>query len=419
MQTFRVVAVGVLAASFVAWSSSCSSGGGKPPPNPTTPVTVSITPSPQTQTVQVPQGSGPVTGTVTVPPVTPVPANATGNLTVSFLSGTNVAFARAAPQESQSFARQRDSDATLPGGPYIFEMTITAPFDFTLASVPAFTLDLGATNGSSASYVLVVENGASPTYQFTATAQISSIAFPAAQPSLTVTAGTVLTFGIALASNVPAAATVTSFTASPSSVPVAGGSVTLAWNVTGATALSIDNGVGSVTPVTTGSVTVNVAATTPFTLTATNANALTTTTADVCVAGPVTAVVTAPTSYTQCTDPFLTSIMMTNGSCAVVTITIIGFVSTMSGVGICNYSGPEDYTSANADLPFSVPPGTTKTVFDLTNGELDCCAAQPCSISLDCNDTLEWTLMTNIGPISALSEPFTVNVSNCDFATCQ
>jgi hypothetical protein len=409
MQTLRVVAVAVLAAGFVAGGSSCSSGGGGSS-KPTTPVTLTITPSPQTQTVQVPLGSGPVTGTVTVPPVTPVPSNATGNLTVSFISGTNVAAVRAAPQEPQSSLRHPGSDATLPGGPYVFQMTITAPFDFTVQSIPAFTLDLGTTNATDVSYVLVVENGSSPNYQFTTTAQNYGVSFPAMQPELTVAAGTVLTFGIALASNVPAAATVTSFTASPTSVPVDGGSVTLAWSVSGATALSIDNGVGSVTPVTTGSVMVNVTATTPFTLTATNTNALTTSTADVCAAtGPVTAVITSPASYTQCTDSFLTSIVMTNGSCAAVTINIIGFVST---AGTCGFNGPEDYTSANANLPFSVPAGATETVFDLTNGGIGCCAVQPCTIN--CNDTLEWTLMTNIGPISAPADPFTINVSGCN-----
>jgi hypothetical protein len=100
---------------------------------------------------------------------------------------------------------------------------------------------------------------------------------------------------------------------------------------------------------------------------------------------------------------------MTNGSCAAVTINIIGFVST---AGTCGFNGPEDYTSANANLPFSVPAGATETVFDLTNGGIGCCAVQPCTIN--CNDTLEWTLMTNIGPISAPADPFTINVSGCN-----
>ena len=414
MQTFRVVAVAVFAASFVACSSgSGNPDGGKGPPNPTTPVTLTISASPpQAQTTQVPQSSGPVTGTVTFPPVTTVPATTSGNLTLNFLSGTSVAFQRAVPSQPQSFARQKDSDATLAGGPFIFEMTVTAPFVFTLASVPAFDLNLGTldTDGPNAAYVLVVENGTNATYQFPTTAQNDVISFPGSSPSLTVAAGDVLTFAIALARNVPSAPTIASFTASPSSLPDGGGSVTLAWDVIGATALSIDNGVGSVTPLTTGTVTPTVTATTPFTMTAANANGMSVATASVCVAaGPVTAAITSPTSYTQCTDSFLTDIVMTNGSCQVVTITVIGFVST---AGTCGFNGPADYTSANANLPFSVDAGTTETVFHLTNGGIGCCLTQPCTIS--CNDTLEWTLTTNVGPISAAAVPFTVDVSNCN-----
>ena len=62
--------------------------------------------------------------------------------------------------------------------------------------------------------------------------------------------------------------TINSFTATPDSLPSAGGSVTLAWDVTGATALSINQSVGSVTPITTGSTVVQVSAATTVTLTA-------------------------------------------------------------------------------------------------------------------------------------------------------
>jgi hypothetical protein len=414
MELYRVVALTTLAASFVG----CSSGGKPSPVYPTTPVTLTISASPpQTQGVQVPQQSGPVTGTVSFPPVTTTPADMTGNLTVSFLSGPDVAFERVEPQQpqAQSSAGKRTSNATLAGGPYIFEMTVTGPFPFTFESVPAFTLNLGSLGTSSTAYVLVVQSGASAPFQFPITAVENALTFPGANQSLAVASGAVLTFGIALASDVPAAPTITSFVASPTSLPVDGGSVTLSWAVTGATALSIDNGVGSVSPLTTGTTSANITATTPFTLTATNANGMSLATAPVCVAGgAVTAAITSPTNYTQCTDSFLTSIVLTNASCQVVTINIIGFVST---AGTCGFNGPEDYTSANANLPFSVDAGVTATVFDLTNGEIGCCATAPCSI--DCDDTLQWTLMTNIGPISANAVPFTVNVTNCsNLPTC-
>jgi len=62
----------------------------------------------------------------------------------------------------------------------------------------------------------------------------------------------------------------------------------LSWNVTAATSLSIDQGVGSVIPVTSGSTTKAITATTTFTLTATNANGSVTATATATVSGPTT-----------------------------------------------------------------------------------------------------------------------------------
>jgi hypothetical protein len=79
-------------------------------------------------------------------------------------------------------------------------------------------------------------------------------------------------------------ASITSFTASPTTID-AGGSSTLSWSVTGAASLSIDNGVGDVTG--SSSVTVSPAATTTYTLTATNAaNASMTASATVTVNAP-------------------------------------------------------------------------------------------------------------------------------------
>lgn len=63
---------------------------------------------------------------------------------------------------------------------------------------------------------------------------------------------------------------ISNFTATPGTLPTGGGNVLLAWNVAGATSLSIDQSVGDVTGQT--SKTVAVTTTTTFTLTATNAN---------------------------------------------------------------------------------------------------------------------------------------------------
>jgi hypothetical protein len=74
--------------------------------------------------------------------------------------------------------------------------------------------------------------------------------------------------------------TITSFTASPSSLPAGGGSVTLSWDVKDATSLSVDGGVGAVIGT---SKAVSVTSSTIFTLTATNANGSATQSASVSV----------------------------------------------------------------------------------------------------------------------------------------
>ncbi len=83
--------------------------------------------------------------------------------------------------------------------------------------------------------------------------------------------------------------TINSFTATPTNLPAGRGSVSLAWSVTGATSLSIDQSVGAVTPVNTGSTPVNITTTTTFTLSATGSSGTSTKTAQVTVAaGPAT-----------------------------------------------------------------------------------------------------------------------------------
>lgn len=123
--------------------------------------------------------------------------------------------------------------------------------------------------------------------------------------------------------------TINSFTATPT-LPAGGGTTTLAWNVTGATSLSIDQGVGSVTPLTTGSTTKAITATTTFTLTATNA------------AGNVTATATTTVA-------------------TVTTITVSGKVIDFFGQGAAGLAvkiGSTTVTTAG-DGTFSIPNVTT------------------------------------------------------------
>jgi hypothetical protein len=71
----------------------------------------------------------------------------------------------------------------------------------------------------------------------------------------------------------PAGPTIHSFTATPTTLPDGGGTVTLAWSVDDADSLAIDPGVGAVTG---DSVDVSLTATTTYTLSATNADGTTT-----------------------------------------------------------------------------------------------------------------------------------------------
>ena len=199
--------------------------------------------------------------------------------------------------------------------------------------------------------------------------------------------------------------TIVSFSATPASLPADGGTVTLAWDVTGASTLSIDNGVGAVSPATTGSTTALVTAATTFTLSATDSSGTTTETAAVCVtSGPVTAVTTTPATFDVCNAPFTSSISLTNGSCDTVNVT---------GVTLATPAGTECEANADYTLSASVPPGATAVVFNLTNGVVACCATQPCSVS--CTETNpNWVLSTSIGDVNAPGNTWSVDLMDCN-----
>lgn len=138
-------------------------------------------------------------------------------------------------------------------------------------------------------------------------------AYDAANNSTTSSPVTV-TVNIAPAAGAPV---ITSFSADPANLPAGGGSVTLAWEVTGATTLSIDQGVGDVTGLTQKPV--EVTASTTFTLTATN------------VAGSVTA------------DASIT-VNPTPGTTGSLTVTIDGLPEDLEAA--VTVSGPAGYSQA-------------------------------------------------------------------------
>ena len=197
---------------------------------------------------------------------------------------------------------------------------------------------------------------------------------------------------------------ITSFTATPASLPMGGGTVTLAWNVTGATSLSINQGVGAVSPATTGSTTASVTAATAFLLSATNAAGTVTATASVCVSGAVSLAVTGPSSYT-CGALFEAQFAVTNGSCDTLTVTSIDLVDIVNS-GTCSASAPSSYSPTTA----SVPAGETVTVLNLQTSAFCCTPGPTCSAV--CSSTTDVSVATSAGSLTA-DAGYTIDLMNC------
>lgn len=197
---------------------------------------------------------------------------------------------------------------------------------------------------------------------------------------------------------------ITSFTATPASLPAGGGSVALAWDVTGATSLSINQGVGVVSPTTTGSATASVTATTTFTLSATNTAGTVTATASACVDGAVTLTVEGPSSYT-CGALFQAQFTVMNGSCEDLTVTSIELADIVNS-GMCVASAPSTYSPTTA----TVPAGATVTVLNLQTSAFCCTPGPTCSVT--CSSTSDYTVATSAGTLTA-DAGYTIDLMDC------
>ena len=159
----------------------------------------------------------------------------------------------------------------------------------------------------------------------------------AANANGTVTATTAVSVGAL------AAPTITSFSATPASLPVGGGAVTLNWATTGTATLTIDNGVGVVTGT---SKVVNVTANTTFTLTASNASGSPTQQTSVVVA----------TSTDRFVDP--TAGLDTNSCAQAAPCLTVAKAMTGAPAGSTVYLADGSY-SANTQPDAIVPDGVT------------------------------------------------------------
>ncbi len=153
------------------------------------------------------------------------------------------------------------------------------PTSFTVGNSTTLQWNVtGATNlsldngiGAVAGNSLVVTPPSTGTWTYTLTASNSS--------------GTVTAHASVTANAPPPPPVINAFSASPTTL-TAGGAATLSWNVTGATSLSINQGVGAVTG-TTRSVTLSTAGTYTFILTASNSSGTVTAQASVIVNAPL------------------------------------------------------------------------------------------------------------------------------------
>lgn len=168
-----------------------------------TPTVASLSPSTQSQTIPIASSSGPVSGSITLPAIH---AGATdgGTLTLTVQSGPNVALTLATSGGKPAADLQQSGNGGLPGGSYIFEFSLSAPFPFELV-VPAFDLNLGPLGQSlpNGSYTLVAVIGSGPPYEFPITAQNDVLTFPGVDDPLLVPAGTTLLFGVTASSGLP------------------------------------------------------------------------------------------------------------------------------------------------------------------------------------------------------------------------
>jgi Protein of unknown function (DUF1565) len=158
-------------------------------------------------------------------------------------------------------------------------MPSLANFNATPAALPSgggsVNLTWNATNAST----LSIDNGVGDVTGLTSkTVNVNS----ATTFTLTATNAVGSSTATVTVSVLPIKPSISSFTVTPDALAAGGGNVTLNWASTGASSLSIDNGVGDVTGLT--SKIFNVTATTAFTLTATNATGSTTSQASVTVA---------------------------------------------------------------------------------------------------------------------------------------
>jgi PKD repeat protein/uncharacterized protein YceK len=215
----------------------------------------------------IPTASGPITYTITA-------TNAAGSTTSSVT--VNVIAVQAAPTATAPYPR-----IAAVGTGYIVGSPIT--LNFTAPGATSLIIDPGVGTVTGTSTTVTPTTAGLNTYTLTAT-------------NIAGSASAFVTVYVAPATPAPAAPVINSFKAANTAIEQ-GNQVTLTWSVTGATSLSIDSGVGTVTGQSVNVTPANLGSNT-YTLTATNATG--NTTAQVTVVTSTTAPTPQPTEIADC-----------------------------------------------------------------------------------------------------------------------
>jgi hypothetical protein len=200
------------------------------------------------------------------------------------------------------------------------------------------------------------------------------------------TAGLGATFMGALGAAAGAPPNISSFTAGPSSIS-SGSSSILAWSTSGATSLSIDQGIGTVTGVTSRVVTPS--GTTTYTLTATNGSGSVTQSVTVTVTTAALPVITSLTASPSSIYPKQSSMLSWNTSGAT-SLSIdqgVGMVTGTTSKSVTP-SSTTIYTLTATNSNGSV---TAKTTVTIAPPVISSFTANPATISPGQSSTLSWS----------------------------
>ena len=132
----------------------------------------------------------------------------------------------------------------------------------------------------------------------------------------------------------------------------------------------------------------------------------------ICIPGQVSLAVTQVDTY-ACHDPYKASFVVTNGTCAPITVTSVTLTGT-TNPSQCTATGTDTYPLSPA---VTVAASSSATALALTGGHF-CCNASPCPAMFTCNESFSFTAVTSAGTYSAPAQNATINLGGCTGEVC-